>query len=97
MLCGGNLYPHFPKKWDCEKMNQNKTIDLQNSEKNVDFDSSKSSEYATTDTPTSTESSVKNENILLQHSDEIHTARTFATFFSCVGHKLFYVLSIVRM
>ena len=31
-----------------------------NSEKNVDFDSSKSSEY----TPTSTKSGIKNENIL---------------------------------
>ena len=68
-----------------------------NSEKNVDFDSSKSSEYAANDTPTSTESGIENENILLQHNDEIHSARIFATFFSYIGHKLFYVLSIVRM
>ena len=57
-----------------------------NSEKNVDFYSSKSSEYAATDTPTSTESGIEHENILPQHNDEIHTARTFATFFSYIGH-----------
>ena len=61
-------------------LNQSKTIPA-NSEKNVNFDSSKSSEYAATDTPTSSESSIGNKNILLQHSDEIHRARTFATFF----------------
>ena len=49
--------------------------------KNVDFDSSKSSEYAATDTPASTQSGIENENIFLQHNDEIHTVRTFATFF----------------
>ena len=65
--------------------------------KNVDFGSSKSSQYAANDTPTSTESGIENENILLQHNDEIHTARTFATFFSYIGHKLFHVLSIARM
>ena len=68
-----------------------------NSKKNVDFDSSKISEYAATDTPTSAESGIENENILLQCNDEIHTARTFETFFSYVGHKLFHVLSIVQM
>ena len=78
-------------------LHQSKTIDLQILRKNVDFGSSKSSEYAATDTPTSTESGIKNENILLQHNDKIHTARTFATFFSYIGHKLFHVLSIVRM
>ena len=61
----------------------------------LNLDSSKSSEYAATDTPTSTESGIENENILRQHNDEIHSARTFATFFSYIGHKLFYVLSIV--
>ena len=70
---------------------------LANSEKNEDFDSSKSSEYAAPDTPTSTESGIKTENILLQHNDEIHSARTFATFFLYIGHKLFHVLSIVRI
>ena len=48
---------------------------------NVDFDSSKSYEYAATDTPTSTESGIEDENILLQYDDEIRSARTFATFF----------------
>ena len=65
-----------------------------NSEKNVDFNSSKSSEYAATDTSTSTETGIENENILRQCNDEIRTARTFATFFSYIGHKLFHVLSI---
>ena len=50
-----------------------------NSEKNIDFDSSKSSGYAATDTPTSTKSGIKNENILLQCNDEVRTAKTFAT------------------
>ena len=68
-----------------------------NSEKNVDFDSSKSFECAATDTPTSTGNGIENENILLQHSDEIHTARTFATFFSFISHKFFHVFSIIRM
>ena len=78
-------------------LNQSKTIDLQILREKVDFDSSKSSEYAATDTPTSTESGIENKNILPQHDDEIQSARTFATFFSYIGHKLFYVLSIVRM
>ena len=52
-----------------------------NSEKNANFDSSKSSECAATDTPTSTESGIKNENILLQCNDEFRTAKTFATSF----------------
>ena len=47
----------------------------------MDLNSSKSSEYAATDTPTSTESGIENENVLLQHNDKIHTARTFAKFF----------------
>ena len=59
-----------------------------NCEKNVDFDSSKSYEYAATDTSTATESGIENENILLQHDDEIHTAKTFATVFSYIGHAL---------
>ena len=63
----------------------------------MDFGSSKSSEYAATDTPTSTESGIENENIVLQHNDEIHTAKTFATFFSYIGREVFHVLSIVRM
>ena len=67
-----------------------------NSEKNVDFDLSKSSKYAATDTPTSTKSGIENENILLQHNDEIHSAKFFATFFSYKCHVLFYVISIVR-
>ena len=62
-------------------LNQNKTIVPANSEKNVDFGSSKNSEYAATDTPTSTESGIENQNIPLQHNDEIHSAKTFATFF----------------
>ena len=62
-------------------LNQSKTIGPANSKKNVNFDSSKSSEYAATDTPTSTESGIKNENILLQCKDEVRTARTFATVF----------------
>ena len=37
--------------------------------------------YAATNTPTSTESGIKNKNILLQCNDEFHTARTFATSF----------------
>ena len=49
--------------------------------KNVDFDSSKSSEYAAIDAPTSTESGIKDENILLECNDEVRTARTFATSF----------------
>ena len=36
-------------------------------------------EYATTDTPTSTESGNKNKNILLQCNDKVRTAKTFAT------------------
>ena len=52
---------------------------------------------AASDTPTSTESGIENENILLQCNDEIRTARTFATFVLYVGNKLFLVLSIVRM
>ena len=47
-----------------------------NSEKNVNFDSSKSSEYAATDTPTSTESGIKSENILLQCNDEVRTSHS---------------------
>ena len=51
-----------------------------------------------TDTPTSIKSGIENENVFLQHNDEIYTGRTFATFFSYVGHKLFHVInSIVRM
>ena len=54
------------------------------SEKNVNFDSCKSSEYAATDRPYNNLylSGFENENILLQCNDEIRTARTFATFFS---------------
>ena len=63
----------------------------------MDFSLFKSSEYIATDIPTSTESGIENENILFQHNNEIHTARTFATFFSYIGHKLFHVLSIVQM
>ena len=55
-------------------------------EKNVDFDSSKSSENAATDMSTS-EGGVENENILLQCNEEVHTGRTFATFF-CVYRPL---------
>ena len=42
---------------------------------------SKRSEYAATDSPTSTESGIKNENILLQCYDEVRTARTLETSF----------------
>ena len=52
-----------------------------NSEKNANFDSSKSSEYAATDTPTFIENGIKNENILLQCNNEVRTARNFATSF----------------
>ena len=52
-----------------------------NSEKNVDFGLSKSSKYAATDTPTSTKSGIENENILLQHNDEIHSAKFLQHFF----------------
>ena len=61
------------------------------------FDSSKSSEYAATDAPTFTESGIENGNILLQCNDKMCAARTLATFFSCVGHKLFHVLGIVQL
>ena len=52
------------EKFISASLNESKTIDLQNL-KNVDFDSSKSSEYAATDTPTSTVSGIENENTLL--------------------------------
>ena len=80
-------------------LNQSKTFDLRILRKMlILIHLTKSSEYAATDTPTSTKSGIENENILLQHNDKIHTARTFATFFSYIGHKLFYVLySMVRM
>ena len=67
----------YLEKFISVSLNQSKTIDLQILKKNENFDSSKSSEYAATDTPTSPESSIESENILLQHNDEIHTARTY--------------------
>ena len=78
-------------------LNQSKTRPA-NSEKNVDFDLSKSSEFAATDTLTSDESAIESEKILLQCCDEIRTATTFAIFFSRrpIGHMHIYVLYIVR-
>ena len=63
----------------------------------MDFDLSKSSEYAATDTPTSTESGIKIENILLRYNDEIHKQEPLQHFFLYMGHKLFHVFSIVQM
>ena len=49
-LCGKNYFCVIESK---------KNYTPENSEKNVDFDSSKSYEYAATDTPTSTESGIE--------------------------------------